>query len=284
MFIRDYQYLKPTVDKVDHFEIDGITRDDYATQQFIDLAKKIVLDRPTAVLYAAGAGITQSESRDVTQVSSRVYGTVDFYRSTVLIKELSAYSLHRWIGEMDHNELVVYANINHDTCASSMYALYEAEQLLKRDDIDEVIIIAEERTSFNTIRIFKEHCIPLIVGDGFAVMRLWKERGTEICECKWAYEWNRNPFGTTTTGYLKIDNISNMVKPHGTGTDNNTQAEEVIVTGKPTVYYKKEIGHTQGASTLLEICMALEDDSLQGRVLCTAAGLGNFYGSCILVK
>jgi len=35
---------------------------------------------------------------------------------------------------------------------------------------------------------------------------------------------------------------------------------------------------------LIELCMVLEDDNLQGDVLCVASGLGGFYGSCLVRK
>lgn len=284
MQIRDYYYRKPTINCGDHLEIEGINREDYANAQYLEIAPEIVLDRPTAVLYAGGVGIQQSESRDVTSVSKRVRGTVDYQKSTMLIKEISAYALHKWVGHMQNNEHVVYANVNHNTCASSMFSLYEAERLLDSGEAEEVIIIAEERTSFNTIRIFKEHAIPLTVGDGFAIVRLWKEEGVTISETKWKYEYNRNPFGATISGYAKVDGKADIVKPHGTNTGNNNAAEVELVKDRETVYYKKEIGHTQGASALLEVCMAIEDEEVKGRVLCVASGLGGFYGSCILEK
>lgn len=284
MYVRDYSYRVATKNCEDHIEIEGINREDYATQQYLDIAKEIVLDRPTAVLYAGGVGIAQSESRDVTQVNDRYRGSVDYQRSTMLIKEISAYSLHKWIGSMVNNEYVEYANVNHNTCASSMYSLYEAERLLKLGEVEEVIIIAEERTSFNTIRIFKEHGIPLIVSDGFAVVRLWKEEGIEIKDTKWRYEWNRNPFGTTVSGYEKVNTDCDTVKPHGTGTDNNNAAESEIIKDREVVHYKNDIGHAQGASALLEVCMLLDDDNVSGDILCVASGLGGFYGSCVLCK
>ena len=284
MQIRNYQYIVPTKVVNDHIEIDGVNREDYATSQFITRVNEMVLDRPTAVLYAGGVGIAQSETRDVTSVNSRYVGTVDYQRSTMLIKEISAYSLHKWIGSMVNNEYVTYANVNHNTCASSMFSLYEAERLLESGEIEEVIVIAEERTSFNTIRIFKEHAIPLIVSDGFAIVRLWNGDGVEIKDTKWKYSWNRNPFGTTVGGYAMVDSDVSIIKPHGTGTNNNNKAEEELVKDRKVIYYKKDIGHSQGASALLELCMLIDDDSVNGDVLCVASGLGGFYGSCILSK
>ena len=284
MRIRDYYYIKPTIDKGDHYEIDGVSRDDYATSQFIELSKEIILDKKTAVLYSSGAGLSQSETRDSTKINERYIGSVPYYTSSTLIKELSAYSIHKWIGSMTNNEFVVHASVNANTCASSMYSLWEAERLLQDGTVDEVIIIAEERTSFNTIRIFKEHAIPLVVGDALAIVRLMRDGdGAEIVDTKWAYSYNRNPFCTTQYGYSLIDDDTDVVKLHGTGTDNNTEAEKVFE-NRPTVCYKPDIGHTQGASALLELCMMLDDERYCGRILCVASGLGNWYGSCVLIK
>lgn len=285
MFIRDYFYVKPTVNCTDHMEIGGINREDYAVSQFIEMAPKIVLDKKTAVLYAPGTGISQSESRNPTQVNARYVGSVPLCDGGMLVKELTSYHIHKWIGEMDNRELVTYVNINSNACASSMYSLYEAERLLRDGVVEEVIVISDERSSFNTIRIFKEHGIPLVVGDALVIVRLVANgQGHEITETKWSYEWNRNPFGVTATGYLKVDEIADVIKTHGTGTSNNSEAEQVLEKGRRVVSYKDEIGHTQGASALLELCMLLDDSSVDGRILCVAAGLGNVYGSCILNK
>ena len=284
MYIIDYFYKKPTVDKGDHLEIEGINREDYATSQYKEMVNPIVLTKPTAVLYAGGVGISQSESRDVTKVADRYAGTVPYQESKMLIKEISAFNMHRWIGDMANNENVVYANVNHNSCSSSMYCVYEAERLLNSGEVDEVIVIAEERTSFNTIRIFKEHFIPLIVSDALAVVRFGREGTIEVTDSKWKYQWNRNPFGTTKSGYAMVDSEADTVKPHGTGTNNNNEAEEDLVAGRSSVYYKPEIGHSQGASALLEICMTIDDSNISGDVLCVASGLGGFYGSCVLHK
>jgi len=285
MYVLDYKYIAPTERYADHVEVKDLSRDGYTTSQFMDRIGEIVLVKSTAVLYAGGFNIHQAESRDCSGINSRYKGTVDLYKSGLVIKESTAYSMHQWIGNMVKNELVVYANINSNTCASSMYCLYEAERLLRDGVCEEVIIIAEERTSFNTLRIFKEHNIPLVVGDGFAMIRLSNEvTELKVTDTKWAYEYNRNPFGTTQSGYAKVDGGCDVIKPHGTGTDNNNKAEEQMVFGRKTVYYKPEIGHTQGVSALLELCMAIDDDNVQGDVLCVASGLGNFYGSCILKK
>ena len=285
MYIDSYEYRTATIDCLDHLEIEGIDRESYAVGQFIELMPDITLSRNTAVLYAAGVGISQSESRTPANVKDRYRGTVDYNSSSMLIKEISAYNLHKWIGSMENNEYVVYANVNSNTCASSMHSIYEADRLLSSGACDEVIIIAEERTSFNTIRIFKEHGIPITVADGIAVIRLSNDKSNlEITDTKWGYEYNRNPFGTTDSGYAKVDSDCNTVKVHGTYTANNNIAESTIYAGRDVIYYKSDIGHTQGVSALIELCMAIDDDNIKDKVLCVASGLGGFYGSCILNK
>jgi hypothetical protein len=187
--------------------------------------------------------------------------------------------MHRWIGMMNGRDNVRYANINGNTCASSMYSLYEAERLLN-DGFDEVVIIAEEKTSYNTLRIFDEMKIDLKVGEGCAVIHLGKGEG--ISECKWEYEYNRNPFGVTESGYKKVYTECDWINPHGTGTEPNENAEGFY--DKPQLRYKEKIGHTQGVSGLIEVCMVLDEPDVDGRVLCVSSGLGNWYGSCIVQK
>lgn len=223
-----------------------------------------------AVLYAGGVTLSASEARNANGGN----------HTTTAIKEISAYSMHKWIGMLDGKENVCYASVNGNTCASSMYALYEAERLLL-DGYDEVVVIAEEMTSYNTVRVFDEMHIDLKIGEGCAIIHLGKD-GTDITECKWSYEYNRNPFGVTPSGYNKVVTDCDYIKPHGTGTPTNEEAEKVYG-DKPQIRYKEDIGHTQGASGLIEVCKVL-DENISGRVMCVSSGLGGFYGSCIIQK
>lgn len=286
MYIQDYKYFIADVDCGDHLEVDGIVRDEHVTEQYIERVGKIVLTKPTAVLYSAGVTVHQSEGKNATNVKSRYYGSVPQQEGSRMIKELSSYSLHKWIGMMENNHLVEYASVNGNSCASSMYSIYEAERLLRDGEVDEVIVITEEKTSFNTIRIFKEHGIPIVVSDGFAMVRFGNEPTKyEVVDTKWKYEYNRNPFATTVAGYEKVDNKSaGVVKPHGTYTGINDEAEKELVKDREAVYYKPTIGHSQGASALIELCMAIDDEKIKDEVLCVASGLGNHYGSCVLRK
>jgi len=292
MFIKDFGYLKPTIDCGDHYEIPDLSREAYTTKAFMSKIKLPELTTNTAVLLAGGFNIHQSESRSEGSINPRYLGSVKPQPTSMIIKESTAYTLHQWIGSLNKPELVTYASINSNTCASSMHSIYEANQLLSLGVCDEVLIIAEEKTSSNTLRIFKEHHIDLLCGDGFAYILLSRKRPKKylgyISNTKWVYEYNRNPFHTTVEGYAKIipQGQFNYIKPHGTGTPTNNAAEIELLNKKGTkfLFYKDKIGHTQGVSALLELCLTLDNPSVKGEILCLASGLGGFYGSCVLRK
>lgn len=279
MKVLSYKYLKPNSDGI----VECLDRKDYMTPQYIDTVREYIetikLTKPTAVLYAGGATLPSSESR---VTSKKKNYREDIAESGLVIRELSAYCMHKWIGVLDGKENIKYANINANTCASSMHSLYEAEQLLNSGRVDEVVIIAEERTSYNTLRVFDEMNIDLKVGEGLAIIHLSKD-GDDITDCKWGYSYDRNPFGVNKAGYTQVWNECDIVNPHGTGTDNNEKAEQSLIQDKPQLRYKEELGHTQGVSGLLEVCMVL-DEYIEGKVLCVSSGLGGFYGSCIISK
>lgn len=100
-----------------------------------------------------------------------------------------------------------------------------------------------------------------------------------------------------------------IVKTHGTGTESNNKAEKNALAMIPefvATSYKQKIGHTMGASGLLETCLLLDDmrsgivpkienrtdkDNVflsedakvpSGYILSLAAGMGNIYSAAIL--
>ena len=100
-----------------------------------------------------------------------------------------------------------------------------------------------------------------------------------------------------------------IVKTHGTGTASNNKAEKTALEMLPkfvATSYKQKIGHTMGASGLLETCLLLDDmkkgyvpkienrtekDDVylsedvappNGYILSLAAGMGNIYSAAIL--
>jgi 3-oxoacyl-(acyl-carrier-protein) synthase len=101
-----------------------------------------------------------------------------------------------------------------------------------------------------------------------------------------------------------------IVKTHGTGTLSNNKAEKAALETLPNDFvgtsYKAKIGHTMGASGLLETCLLLDDlkrgvvpkienrtehddrflshdeSNPGGLILSLAAGMGNVYSAAIL--
>lgn len=277
MKVLSYKYLTPNQDGI----IPELDRSAYMASQYITLVQDYIstvkFTGKAAFLYAGGVMLSASEARNVTDRG--------FYRehpkpSGTGIRELAAYSMHRWIGMFEGKENIQYANINGNTCASSMFSLYEAEKLLN-DGFDEVFILAEEKTSYSTLRVFDESCIDLKIGEGLAMIHLGKGEG--ISNCKWFYEYSRNPFAVTPYGYSSVNQVCDYVNPHGTGTAINEVAETEIFKDTPQLRYKEIIGHTQGVSGLLEVCLVLDED-IHGDVLCVSSGLGGFYGSCVVQK
>lgn len=283
MRVIDYFYNCGTTELEDRFEL-LTNREAYMSveysKMFKDKLNSIKLEGKVAFLYAGGVGIHNSEGRN--------YEGKEMYSQPILkdglvIKDLQAYMMHKYIGMLVKNgNNVTYANINSNTCASSLYSVYEAERLLRDNIVDYVVIVAEEKTSFNTIRIFKEHQIDVKPGEGFACVVLSKDSGgVQITDTKWEYSYSTNPFLVSAEGYAKVSTPAEEVKGHKTGTKQNDEAEADVFGN--TFGYKDKIGHCQGASGLIEICMVLDDTS-KVNVLCLASGLGGFYGSCVINK
>ena len=77
----------------------------------------------------------------------------------------------------------------------------------------------------------------------------------------------------------------NLIKMHGSGTNRNTEVEYEAINEFDCrkIEYKSEIGHTQGASSIVEICMMLGREEFT-KALVLASGLGGFYGGCVINK
>lgn len=283
MVISKYLYEVGNDQKEDRVELVS-NRESYMTRDYISKFKhalsNIKLEGKVAVLYAAGASLHQGESRCY---RGEYTNSLEIQSSGPIIKELTAYMLHSYIGLLNQDNEIVYANINSNTCASSMHSIWEAKQLIDNGIVEHAIVIAEEKTSFNTIRIFHEHQINVMPGEGFALIVVSKEgNGVPLLDAKWEYSYNRNPFLVDILGYQKVKCEADVVKGHQTGTEQNDNAEKEVFGN--VIGYKDKIGHCQGASGLIELCMVLDDDKLKGKILCTASGLGGFYGSCVVEK
>lgn len=276
MKVLSYKYIKPI-----NYKVPELRRNGYMTRQYIEMVDEyldsVQLKGKCAFLYAGGSVALTSEVRNVKDGAFEE----PLKSNGILVKETAAYSMYQWIGRLPNKEAIQYASINGNTCASSMYALYEAETLLNQD-YDMVVIVAEEMTSLRTQKAFFESGVDIQLSEGLAIAVLGKGEGIDTC--KWAYSYGSNPFATTIEGYRAVDSDGcGVVKVHGTGTDNNTRAEEVLEEGRKVINYKQRIGHTQGVSGLLEVLMAVESTE-SSDILCVSSGMGGFYGSCIVRK
>lgn len=168
------------------------------------------------------------------------------------------------------------------------------------------------------------------VGQGavFAVFesgRIAKSAHARLLGAGMASEKHGNAIGQRTDGQgfvnaavqaLKRSQLSpidvNLIKTHGTGTDSNNAAEKnalyrLFDTPFQATSYKQRIGHTMGASGLLETCLMIDDlkkglikgipnrttrdefflseDNTYARkeqkILSLAAGMGNIYAAAI---
>jgi len=277
MRIIEKRYAYGTVQEEGYIAIPELNRVKPSTLQFIKLMDlSIVVNKPTAFIYVDGFSTAQAES-----CLNTLHG--DSY--IPMIKSGSSYSMHEWIRSIKGNENIKYAEVVSSTCASGIQALYRAEQLLHEGMCQEVIIIGSERTTEATIKLAKELQIPITCGDGFVYLRL-DSKDSDIVDIKWKYKYNSNPFVFTreTINTLIPKYKIDYVKLHGTGTEANTEAERDIAKTGKNLIYKSRIGHTQGISSLLETCLVLDNNNIQGIILVTANGFGGYYGSFTLIK
>lgn len=275
MRIIDYHYLTGTSvrDKIVH--IPELDRNKPATPQFIELSKLYVkLECPTAFICIDGTNVHQSEAGLSKGIDQHV----------VAIKGTSPYVAHQYASVFENKEYLVSMETVDGTCASAIKAVYRANEIITSGKAKEVIIIGHERITPDTVRLFRELGVPLTCGDGFVYMRLGE--GHDISKVQWEWAYHQNPFTFEKETLDKLIPAYRIgyVKLHGTGTVSNTAAEAGLAQVATPLTYKKDIGHTQGISALLEACLVLDDPKIRGRILVTANGLGGYYGAFTLTK
>lgn len=265
------RYIKETLDN----------RNSYMNEVFYKLYKKEIesfkTTGKTALLYIAGACEHHSTSRNFNL-------TID---GAMPVKSQLGYIASKTAKRIGN---ISYLSINANACASSLYALKEARELLSQG-FDDVIIYGEEWVEEVELKLFKQLNIDLVCSDGFFILQLVKEcekPEAYIGDISWVWNEDRSPFEITKEGYkkameyFKIYNID-MIKMHGSGTEQNTAAEDEAINelfgNIDRIEYKSKIGHSQGVSTGVELCRLI-DEHTNKSVLVNASGLGNFYGSC----
>ena len=293
MQIRNYFYVKPdTMSEDGRSNRIGATlekRSRYMSDVMYSLYKDQIHDKikpkgKTAFLYVLGGADHHSHSRDFRDA-------VPIAPSSMPILSQSGYIASKLANRFDGVE---FMSLNANTCASSMYSLYEAERLLN-SGFDDVIIYAEEWVENVEVFFFKSLKIDVVCSDGFAVMHLDNRDGgiATVSDTTWLWNKDKSAFGISEEGYIKSFNVQRenapeIIKTHGTGTDANEAAENsaidtVFGSEFPRMSIKNEIGHSQGASALLELCMMLSEHDYKTFV-CSASGLGGFYGSCYVER
>ena len=281
MNVSGYFHVVPdkVVGKTNIISATEASRDKYMSDVMYKLYKKQIHENinpigTVAFLYIGGASEHHSNSRN--------YGKSK--DSTMPVFSQMGYTASKIAKRFDGVE---FMSINSNACASSMYALYEAEKLLS--EYDSVIIYGEEWAEPNEVFLFKSLNIDIVCSDGLFVLCLDnRDDGVaDISNTKWKWHPDKSAFGVSKEGYmtvLKDVKDTSLVKMHGTGTEANNTAEysaiEEVLGNMETISIKEEIGHSQGVSTGLEICMMMDRLDKDDSFLALASGLGSFYGSC----
>ena len=291
MYLKSYKII--TGDTLDEPRkvrtISSLNRDNYMTAEYHKLTKEYIASikdcGKRAFLYAGGPVNHHSYGRNVKGLAKP---------GTIAIKSQAGMSLFN-IAKSFTDVGFEYASINGNTCASSMYSIYEAYRLVHEEDYDAVIVYAADMAEDTQLLLFKQLDIDLVCGDGIAILEYSKEDcgGLEVENVVWVWNNDPSPMTVTKDGYLKVlrklgCGSVEYVKPHGTRTGRNDVAEnEALIEYYSVVpemlYYKDEIGHTQGASSAIELGMFAASD-LSGRCVMLASGLGGFYGGCVVNK
>lgn len=258
------------------------------TTEYIKLYKSELFDvtnkGKTALLYAAGPVVHHSDGRDINNLT---------IAGGIVIKSQVGFNVHNIAKRFDN---IDYVSINGNTCSSSCYSFHEAKQLLEQG-FDDVIVYAEEVTESTQVLLFEQLGADVTCGNGVVRVHLTKSKTNkslaEITDTCWVWCNDKSPMSVSSEGYKKIIRDigydCDVVKPHSTGTDRNDTEEDTAISDllpkAELIKYKQEIGHTQGASTAIEICMLLEDARSNDKTtLCLASGMGGFYGGIRIVR
>ena len=266
-------------------EISGIDRDSVsysAYKKYTDeYTKKVtpIGNGKQALIVVGGPMSTHSDVRNV-------LGTAK--SSGIAVKMIGGYGAYN-IARMFKNFNFEFIDIDAMTCASGVSAIHKANQLLCQGYTD-VIVYAADIIEETQLLLFKQLGVDLLCGDGVGILHISTKGKYHISGTSFCYNNDISPMSVSSEGYKKVINSLNtegvdLIKMHGSGTNRNTEVEYEAVKGFDCkkIEYKSEVGHTQGASSIVEICMMLDREEFT-KALVLASGLGGFYGGCIINK
>lgn len=250
------------------------------------------------LIIAAGGCVWTGYSTDV--IKSEKYPVHQI--TTMGVTQVYAGHLANRIGKFD------YVATDSVSCISGHSAWFTAQNLMKLDILDAVVVIATDNgTSEEYMNVFgeyglcklaheedDEYVIKFRLGQGCNVtvfespetmLKTSHAPIANVIDMHVASEVHTSPLGISCTGsgYKKVMKAVDtsgidFVKTHGTYSMDN------LIEGKlirkyfgdiRTVNYKLRIGHTMGASTAVETGLAITEES--GKFLSLGAGMGNVY-------
>ena len=201
-------------------------------------------------------------------------------------------------------------------CTSSANALLEAKNLINANIVEKVIVVGIEvfspvmSSGFASMELlskskpkpFDENRDGLVLGEGVGAILLGKEDyswelvgGFSNCNSETITSVSSSGEECVEVMQKALENCAlhvediTAIKAHATGSLANDEAEMNAITKvfekKPKIItLKQHIGHTIGASGVLEIAYLLKESLQQGTIMCNYFGFGGNNTSLILRK
>lgn len=285
MKIASYHYITGSVHTDLGMEIPSIDRDAVSymaykkhNNEYMSMVEPLG-EGKKALIVVGGPMSTHSDLRNILHTAR------DTAIAVKMIGGYGAYNIARMFSKFNFD----FIDIDAMTCASGLSAIHKANKLFQEGFTD-VVLYAVDIIEETQLLLFKQLGIELLCGDGVGILHLSTEGTYSIADTAFYYNCDSSPMSVSCEGYSKVVNALDtdgvdLVKTHGSGTDRNTMEEMKAIEhiDCKKVGYKQEIGHTQGASGIVEICMMLDMEEFT-KALVLASGLGGFYGGCIVSK
>jgi len=201
-------------------------------------------------------------------------------------------------------------------CISSAKIIQDATMMINVGIIDKALILGwDDQINSAVLEVFNELGASISkdrweagerdgfligAGIGFALLeshRVAKNPIAKLRSVSNVFVPGGNPLAVSKEGYLKSMSQAlswaecdiDLIKSHGTGTDSNNKAElgaiDELLPDIPVISYKSKIGHTMGASGVIELSMVLNEiaaGTVKGnKFMLNASGMGGVYHSSI---